>query len=159
MLDEPRRAGVVQKGRIAAPAEGIIVRRTAARSNSSPRSFRSVQHQRVRVLDEHARPLACPPSCSPAVSTKLHERHVVFAADPVVVLAERRGDVYDAGTVGHGDVVVADDERTLCLSSLPTAKSNSGSYSMPFSAVPGISASVPHTSLLAETRSPPAPSP
>ena len=40
---------------------------------------------------------------------QLQEGDMVLAADARVVLAERGGDMYDAGTVGHGDVIVRND--------------------------------------------------
>ena len=46
---------------------------------------------------------------------KAYERHVVFAADTVIVFTESRCDVNDAGTVGHGYIVVTYDEESLAL--------------------------------------------
>ena len=111
--DEPRRARIVQQGRIAAPEEGIIMRELR-RAEQQPALLQIRQHQRVGLLDEHARPLRFRRHAALRIN-KVDERHVVFVADAVVVLAERRGNVDDARAVGHGDVVVADDEPRLLV--------------------------------------------
>ena len=105
-LDVPRGAGVVQKGRIAAPAERIIVSEGHGGEQQSP-LLQIVQHQLVRVLDEHARPLGVGGHAALGVH-EVHEGDVVLPADPVIVLTKGGSDMYDAGTVGHGDVIVAD---------------------------------------------------
>ena len=66
-----------------------------------------VQHQLVRVLDEHARPLGVGGHAALRVH-EVHEGDVVFPADAVIVLTKGGSDMHDAGAVGHGDVIVAD---------------------------------------------------
>ena len=106
-LDEPALAGVIDQRRIAAPAERIIVLKLR-RLDQQAALPEVGQHELVRILDEHARPLGLLGQAALRID-QLHERQVVFAAHARVVLAERRGDVDDAGAVAHGDVAVADD--------------------------------------------------
>ena len=112
-LDEPALAGVVDQRGVAAPAERIVVRERHGGEQQAAR-LEILEHQRVGVLDEHARPLGVLGHPALAVD-EVDERHVVLAADAVVVLAERRRDVDDAGAVAHGDVLVAHDEPGLLL--------------------------------------------
>ena len=105
-LDVPRGAGVVQKGRIAAPAERIIVSEGHGGEQQSP-LLQIVQHQLVRVLDEHARPLGVGGHAALGVH-EVHEGDVVLPTDAVIVLTKGGSDMNDAGTVGHGDVIIAD---------------------------------------------------
>ena len=44
---------------------------------------------------------------------ELYERQAVFLSHAVVVLTERRGDVYDSGTVAHGNIAVAEHEEAF----------------------------------------------
>ena len=90
-----------------------------------------VQHQLVRVLDEHARPLGVGGHAALGVH-EVHEGDVVLPTDAVIVLTKGGSDMNDAGTVGHGDVIIADHTPGGLIQPLPTAKSNRGSYSMPF---------------------------
>ena len=115
-LDEPALAGVVDERRIAAPAERIIVLKLR-RFNQQAAFLQVGQHELVRILDEHARPLGLVGQAALRIH-QLHERQVVFAAHTRVVLAERRGDVNDAGAVAHGDIAVADDVVELCALAL-----------------------------------------
>ena len=61
-LHVPRVARVVDERRVAPPAEGVGVRRRSRSCTGGRASFRSSSDERVRVLDEHARPRASPPA-------------------------------------------------------------------------------------------------
>ena len=67
-----------------------------------------LQHQLVRVLDEHAGPLGIGGHAALRVH-EIDKGNVVLAADAVIVLTKGGSDMHDAGAVGHGDVIVADD--------------------------------------------------
>ena len=58
----------------------------------------------------------------PCVSTSCTNGRLYFAAHARVVLAEGRGDVDDAGAVGHGDVVCR-RRRTGAFARLALAQS------------------------------------
>ena len=68
------------------------------------------QHELVRILDEHARPLGLVGQAALRIH-QLHERQVVFAAHARVVLAERRGDMNYSRAVGQGNVIVVGDVK------------------------------------------------
>ena len=105
-LDEPGRPRVVEQRRVAAPAEGIVVREGHRREQQAA-VLQVLKDQRIRVLDEGAGPGR--PLDKPALGVhQVHEGQAVLAAYPVVVLTEGGGDMHDARAVLHGDVVVAD---------------------------------------------------
>ena len=109
--DEPGRPRVVQQGRVAPPAEGIVMREGHRREQQSP-LLQILQDQGIRVLDEGAGPVRPLDEAALGVH-QVDEGHPVLPAHAVVVLAEGRGDVHDAGAVLHRDVVVADHEPGL----------------------------------------------
>ena len=122
-LDEPGFAGVVQQGRVAAPAVGIFVLelRRAEQQAAGVQILQELgvcaDHALLQLLlaglGAHAEE-----GRLRHVTLQVHELHegqVVPAADSGVVLAEGRGAVHDAGTVGHGDVVVAHHEVGLFM--------------------------------------------
>ena len=104
-LNVPGGAGIVQQGRVAAPAEGIIV--GEGNGGKQQAALLEVgQHQLVSVLHEHAGPLGIGGHAALSIH-EVDKGDVVFAAYAVIVLAESGSDMNDAGTIGHGNVVVA----------------------------------------------------
>ena len=112
-LDEPGGPGVVQQGRVAPPAEGIVVGEGHRGEQQAP-FLQILQDQGIRILDEGAGPVRS--FHEPALGVhQVHEGQPVLPAYPVVVLAVGRRDVHDAGAVLHGNVVVAYHEPGLLV--------------------------------------------
>ena len=109
--DEPRGARVVDERRVAAPAVWIAVRELRCLEELAA-LFEIVKNQRIRILHEDARPIRLLGHLALFVD-ELDERHIILAADAVIVLAECRRRVDDARAVLRGDVVVADHEECL----------------------------------------------
>ena len=78
------------------------------RSHQQAALVEILQHHGIGLLDERAAPRRALVHLALGVD-QLQEGDMVLAADARVVLAERGGDVYNAGTVGHGDVIVRND--------------------------------------------------
>ena len=76
-------------------------------ANSSPRSFRSSSTSLSASLTNTPGHVVSA-VMQPWVSTQLHEGDVVLPTDAVIVLTKGGSDMDDAGTVGHGDVIIAD---------------------------------------------------
>ena len=111
--DVPGVAGVIDQGRVAAPAVRIFVLELR-RFIQQAGIFQILQDHHVRLLDEQA----CVRRFFRHLALAVHEldkRQAVVAADVRVVLAEGRRDVHDAGTVGHGDVIVTRHVERLLL--------------------------------------------
>ena len=106
--DKPGGAGVIQQRGVAAPTEGIIMGEGHGGKKQAA-LLQILQNQGIGVLDEHARPGSFGNHLALCVH-QIDERQAVFAGYAIIVLAECRGNVNDACTVGHGDVIVADDE-------------------------------------------------
>ena len=109
--DEPRGARIVDERRIATPAVRIAVRKLWCLEELAA-LLEIVENQRIRILHKGTRPIRLLGHLALFVD-ELDERHIVFAADTVIVLAECRGHVNDARTVLRGDVVVAGHEERL----------------------------------------------
>ena len=110
-LDVPGRTGIVQQGGIAAPAEGIIMGEGNGSKEQLP-FFQVVQHHRVGLLHEHARPLGFRHHATLGVH-QIDEGNTVLLADPVIVLTKGGGNVNNAGAVFHGNVVIRNDHPCL----------------------------------------------
>ena len=101
-LDEPGFSRIVDQGRIAAPAEGIAVLELG-RGKQQVLLRQSLQHLRIRILDEHTRPGRF--LCHVALGIhKLHEGQIIFAAHVRVVLTEGGSDVNHARTIGQRNI-------------------------------------------------------
>ena len=109
--DEPRGAGVIEQRRVTAPAEGIVVRKGQS-GQKQPAPAQVLDHLFVDLLGAFARPGRALHELALRVH-QLHEGKLVVAAHARVVLAERRGDVHDAGAVGQRHIVVADHVPAL----------------------------------------------
>ena len=107
--DVPGGLGVVQQRRVAAPAEGVAVL-VGLDAEQEAALLELVRDGRVGVLDEDAGPRRDLGDELALEVDGVDDRQVVLHADAHVVLAEGRRDVHDAGAVGGGDVVAADDE-------------------------------------------------
>ena len=110
-LDEPRSARVVEQRRIAAPAMRIVVRELGSLKKLAA-LLEIGEDQRIGVLHKDARPFRLRRHLALVVD-ELHERHPVFTAHAVVVLAECRRRMDDARAVLGRHIVVADDEERL----------------------------------------------
>jgi len=107
--DVPRRLGVVEQRRVAAPAEGVavLVRLDAEQKAAG---LEVGDDGRVCVFDEDAGPRR-DLGDEPALEVDgVHDRQIVLEAHAHVVLAEGGGHVDDTGSVGGRDEVAADDE-------------------------------------------------
>ncbi len=73
-----------------------------------------LQDERIRIFYKHTsvRGLLCHHSL---IVHELYEGHTVFAADAIVVLAERGRRVDDSRAVRHRDIAVADYEMSLFI--------------------------------------------
>ena len=109
--DEPAFAGVIDQRRIAAPAERIAVLKRQ-RGKEFAALLQRFQDRLVRVLYEHAVPRRAAAQMPGGVD-KLQKRKVPNLTDAVVVLAECRRNVDDAGPVGQRDVIVRHHPITL----------------------------------------------
>ena len=107
--DVPGGLGVVEQRRVAAPAERVAVL-VGLDAEQQAALLELVRDGRVGVLDEDAGPRRDLGDELALEVDGVDDRQVVLHADAHVVLAERRRDVDDAGAVGGGDVVAADDE-------------------------------------------------
>ena len=107
-LDEPAGTRIVQKRRIAAPAEGVgvfvhhLLHQPAV-------GFHIFYDQLVGVLTEYPRVSAAVFRHAAAVVHQLDERQFVSSADLGVVFTERGRDVHDARAVGQCNVVGVSD--------------------------------------------------
>ena len=111
--DEPRGARVVDQRRIAAPAMRIAVCKLGGFEELAA-LFEILENQRVGILYEDPRPIRLLRHLALVVD-ELDERHIVLAADAVIVLAECGRRVDDARAVLGRNVVVADNEERLVL--------------------------------------------
>ena len=84
------------------------------RREQQPSLLQILEDQGIRILDEGAGP-GRPLDEFPLGVHQVDKGQPVFPADPVVVLAEGRRDMDDAGAVLHGNIVVADDEPGLLV--------------------------------------------
>ena len=112
-LDVPGLPGVVDKGGVAAPAEGVAVLELGRAEQQAP-LIQILQDFLVGVLAEHAGPLGFTGHLALAVH-QLHQGQAVLAAHLGVVLTKGRGDVHHAGAVGESDVIVAHHVPALLL--------------------------------------------
>ena len=113
-LDEPGFPCVVDERRVAAPAVRIFMLKFR-RGEKLALRLQVFEDHRVRLLDEPARVRSLLRHIALAVH-ELDEGQVIGASDAAVILTESRCDMYDAGTVGHGDIVIDRDEvRGLVL--------------------------------------------
>ena len=109
--DEPRGAGVIEQRRVAAPAEGVVVRKGQGGQQKAA-GLEVLDHLFVDLLGALARPGRALHELALRVH-QLHEGKLVVAAHARVVLAERGGDVHDTGAVGQRHIVVADHVPAL----------------------------------------------
>ena len=104
--DEPRGTRVIEQRRVAAPAEGIVMRKGQS-GQEQPAPAQVLDDLFVDLLGALARPRRAFHELALRIH-QLYEGKLVVTAHARVVLAERRGDVHDAGAVGQRDIVVAD---------------------------------------------------
>ena len=102
--DEPRAARVVQKRRVAAPAERITVR-DGKRFEQQSFFFQIFEYEFVGFFTERAGERSALRHVA-AVVHHLHERQIVLSSDAGVVLAERGRDMNYAGAFVQRDVAV-----------------------------------------------------
>ncbi len=108
---EPGGLGPVDEGRVAAPAVWIGVRVVDDGDDLSARG-EVVDEVGIGVLDETSRvQLAYDRLEAGRVVHRIDDRETFAFTDLAVDLAERRGEVHDAGTVVDGDEVVGDDRE------------------------------------------------
>ena len=101
---EPGGAGIVDKRRVAAPAEGVAVLKPGGGKEKAA-LVQILEHHGIGLLYEYAVPGGAAAHFALGIH-HLNKGQVVFLAYPVIVLAEG-GSVMDyAGTVGGGDIVV-----------------------------------------------------
>ena len=112
-LDEPGFARVVQKRRVAAPAEGVIMRELH-RLDEVSALLELGEDIRIAILDEAAFPLRALGKAALRVH-QLHERQVVGMTHAAVVFAERGRDMDDAHAVGQRDIAVGNDIIRLLI--------------------------------------------
>ena len=103
-LYKPRFARIVNKRRIAAPAEGIFVLEFR-RVKEQTLTVKVFKHHRIGILYEYSciRCFIC--KVALAVN-KLNKGKVILSAYPCVILTESGRGMNDTGTVGHGDIAV-----------------------------------------------------
>ena len=122
--DKPGFSCIVDKRRIAAPAVGIIMLKLRS-GKEKPSLVQFLQDLRIGAdcallhlllggLAAHAGKGSSFLHLS-VVIHQLHEGCIILAAHAGVVFTEGRCDMNDAGTVGHGDIVVAVDEKCLLV--------------------------------------------
>ncbi len=108
-LDVPRRLGVVEQRRVAAPAERVAVL-VGLDAEEKASGLEVGDDGRVCVLDVDPGPRR-DLGDEPALEVDgVDHRQVVLHTDAHVLFAEGGRDVDDTGAVGGGDVVAADDE-------------------------------------------------
>ena len=95
--DEPGGARVIDQRRVAAPAEGVIVR-VGLLFHQKAAAFQIGDDHGIGLFHEHARPGGFLGHAALGVH-QLHEGQVVFAAHARVVLAKGGRDVHDARAV------------------------------------------------------------
>ena len=105
----PRRLGVVEQGRVAAPAEGIAVL-VGLHAEQQAAGLELGADGRVCVFDEDAGPRRDLGDEAALEVDGVDDRQVVLEAHAHVVLAEGGGHVDDAGAVAGRDEVGADHE-------------------------------------------------
>ena len=113
-FDEPGIHGVVKKGRVASPAEGIAVLKLE-RFQKKSAGCKLADDLFVAILAEYACPGSYLGSEASAGVNKLNKRKSVLTADASVVFAECRSDVNDTRTVGEGYEVACDYVPCLFL--------------------------------------------
>ena len=112
-LDEPGFTRIVDQRRITAPAVRIAVLKLR-RLKELAALFEVVDNQRVSVFDKYAGPVRFFRHFA-LVIDELHERHIVLAADAVIVLTESRGDMNDTRTIGRRYIIITNHEEGLFL--------------------------------------------
>ena len=111
--DEPRGARVVQKRRVTAPAERIIV--LIGQRGEQKTSFLQVGDDlRIRVLDEFSRGDFALGGETALQIDQAQKRQVVVFAYAGVVFTESGSVVYDACAVFQCDIGIADDSVAAC---------------------------------------------
>ena len=121
-LDEPALAGVIDEGRIAAPAVRVAVF-VEHFFEQQPLLFEQRDDALVRFFDERSREIGNGGLEAAALVHHVHDGQPVLFADAVVVLAEGGRDVHDARAVRQRDVPVADDVvRLLLIAALRVGK-------------------------------------
>ena len=104
--DEPGGARVIDQRRVAAPAEGVIVR-VGLLFHQKAAAFQIGDDHGIGLFHEHARPGGFPGHAALGVH-QLHEGQVVFAAHARIVLAKGGRDVHDARAVRQRDIIASD---------------------------------------------------
>ncbi len=106
--DIPGAAGVVQQGRVAAPAEGVGVGDRPGGEEQAA-GGQILDDQRVGVFDEPAGPGADLGDELAVVVNGHDHRQVIFQGGGHILGAEGRGGVHQAGAVLGGHVILEDD--------------------------------------------------
>ena len=112
-LDEPGLACIVDQRRIAAPAMRVAVLELRCPEQFA-RFLEIIKDQRVSILDEYASPVCIFRQLAFRIDI-LDERHVILAADPVIVFAESRSSMDNTSTIGRRNIAVAHDIKCLFL--------------------------------------------
>ena len=111
--DEPRLARIVDQRCVTAPAVRIAVLKYR-RGKELARLLQILEDHGISLLDKYSRPLRIRAHTALGVH-ELYQRYAVLPADAGIVLAECGRAVYDAGTVGHGDIAVTPYEECLAV--------------------------------------------